>query len=75
MAVTSNNKPVVKQPAQVDHACGHRFTHLLPAHETGSLELFDLLASHACPVCLMGMIDWSQAARGDDTDDTNTGVC
>lgn len=75
MATLSDAAIVLKQPAQVDHACGHRFTHMVPARQDGLLELLELLASHPCPMCASGLIDWSLVGRAEYQHDNDTGAC
>lgn len=75
MARTGDTDIWTKQPTQIDHACGHRFTHMMPPHGEGLLELLEVFASHPCPVCMSGLVDWSAVGRGDDHGDTSMGVC
>ncbi len=75
MAQTRDTDIRPKQATQVDHACGHRFTHLLPPQDVGLLELLEVFALHPCPTCLSGLVDWSLVGQGDALDDTSTGVC
>lgn len=63
---------------QIEHACGHLHTHLVPkvSGSGGSLLLaVEMLASHACPACLAGAPDWAIDPTIDSQPAPSAGSC
>ncbi|KAF0208495.1 MAG: hypothetical protein Q8S43_01460 [Actinomycetota bacterium] len=78
MASDTHNAPGSLRPAQVDHACGHRFTHLVPAILDEDVELLstlEVLALHPCPSCMAGVTDWAVGAHQNKSTGSEAGTC
>jgi len=66
------------RPAQVDHICGHRFTHLIPVLAGDNSELLDvmeMLAMHPCPSCMAGEPDWAVGSHPGRSAGKEAGAC
>ncbi len=78
MTHDTHSEPTAVRPTQIDHVCGHRFTHLFPAFEgedTSLLGVLEALALHPCPACMAGEPDWAVGAHPARSAGSEAGAC
>lgn len=66
------------RPVQVDHSCGHRFTHLMAVFGDVDGELLDvleLLSANPCPSCAAGASDWAVGSALGRSAGSEAGAC